>query len=133
MQHPFFNGISASLKSMANSHAGAGARRSRNVRQMNMFGSTESLHEKQSDKPRLSSLYESIERDDSPYRFQQGAAAQPSLNIHGSQASITNMGSGVKSMQPSGLGYQDESDKDKENKFSFNPRVSKYGQGFVNL
>ena len=49
LQHPYFNGISASLKSMANSHAGVAGRRARNVRQMNMFGSTESLHDKGSD------------------------------------------------------------------------------------
>lgn len=40
------------------------------------------------------------------------------------------MGSGVKSLQPSVLdriGANDEVDRDKENKFTFNPRISKYG------
>ena len=43
------------------------------------------------------------------------------------------MGSGVKSLQHSVLdriGANDEVDRDKENKFTFNPRISKYGAGF---
>ena len=57
-----------------------------------------------------------------------------SLQQYGSQASITAMGSANKINGPSKLGIANqnmdvESDREKENKFTFNPRVSKYGQG----
>ena len=110
---------------------------------MDPLGSTDSLIDQlpQAEIKNFTILPDSVE-DTSPPRilgggYQAGGAAQPALNIHGSQASITNMASGTKSMQNSKLAMQGSSleydnERDKENKFTFNPRISKYGQGFAN-
>lgn len=73
-------------------------------------------------------------------KYQAGAVAQPNVGLagHGSVASIPgtgqirqNQGGSRLLMVYQSQSIEQDSERDKENKFHFNPRMSKYGQGFM--
>lgn len=142
LQHDFFRSVPAALRQVAEK---TGQRRHRGrVRQMptqdlapGLLGSTASLIGKDDSKPRFPSLDRSdnsIKQDEIVGRpFCNQDVVPISLQQYGSQTSIGAIaGSATKANGNSKLGLlnasmEGDSDREKENKFAFNPRVSKYG------
>ena len=106
-----------------------------------LIGSAASLIGKDDSKPRFPSLDRSdnsIKQDEIVGRpFCNQDVVPISLQQYGSQTSIGAIaGSATKANGNSKLGLlnssmEGESDREKENKFVFNPRVSKYGAGWA--